>query len=46
MWEFYLCYCEGGFAERVLGDVHLLPVKPENRREPLNKHAVCQTRMD
>jgi cyclopropane-fatty-acyl-phospholipid synthase len=46
MWEFYLCYCEGGFAERVLGDVHLLLVKPENRREPLNKHAVCQIRMD
>ena len=46
MWEFYLCYCEGGFAERVLGDVHLLLVKPENRREALNKHAVCQTRMD
>ena len=41
MWEFYLCYCEGGFAERVLGDVHLLLVKPENRREVLNKHAVC-----
>ena len=46
MWEFYLCYCEGGFAERALGDVHLLLVKPENRREALNKHAVCQTRMD
>jgi cyclopropane-fatty-acyl-phospholipid synthase len=24
MWEFYLCYCEAGFAERALGDVHLL----------------------
>lgn len=32
MWEFYLCYCEGGFEERALGDVHLLLVKPENRR--------------
>jgi cyclopropane-fatty-acyl-phospholipid synthase len=32
MWEFYLCYCEGGFAERALGDVHLLLAKPENRR--------------
>ncbi len=31
MWEFYLCYCEGGFAERALGDVHMLLVKPENR---------------
>lgn len=35
MWEFYLCYCEGGFAERALGDVHLLLAKPENRREAL-----------
>ena len=32
MWEFYLCYCEGGFTERALGDVHLLLAKPENRR--------------
>lgn len=24
MWVFYLCYCEGGFAERALGDVHLV----------------------
>lgn len=28
MWEFYLCYCEGGFIERVLGDVHMLLMKP------------------
>ena len=32
MWEFYLCYCEGGFEERALGDVQLLLVKPDNRR--------------
>ena len=24
MWEFYLCYCEAGFAERALGDVQVL----------------------
>ena len=24
MWEFYLCYCEAGFAERALGDVQML----------------------
>jgi len=35
MWEFYLCYCEGGFTERVIGDVHMLLVKPENRRAPI-----------
>jgi len=28
MWEFYLCYCEAGFAERALGDAHLLLEKP------------------
>ena len=35
MWEFYLCYCEGGFAERALGDAHLLLAKPANRRTAL-----------
>jgi len=24
MWEFYLCYCEGGFLERSIGDVLLV----------------------
>jgi cyclopropane-fatty-acyl-phospholipid synthase len=24
MWEYYLCYCEAGFAERQLGDVQML----------------------
>ena len=24
MWEFYLCYCEAGFAARALGDVQML----------------------
>ena len=32
MWEFYLCYCEGGFAERSISDVHLLFSKADNRR--------------
>lgn len=35
MWEFYLCYCEGGFEERALGNVHLLLSKPDNRRPVL-----------
>jgi len=35
MWEFYLCYCEGGFLERNIGTVQLLLVKPRNRREPI-----------
>jgi cyclopropane-fatty-acyl-phospholipid synthase len=28
MWEFYLCYCEGGFRERVISVVQLQMVKP------------------
>ncbi len=35
MWEFYLCYCEGGFQERAIGDVQMLFTKPLNRRAPL-----------
>lgn len=35
LWEFYLCYCEGGFAERQLGDVHMLLTKPRCRRAPM-----------
>ena len=33
MWEFYLCYCEGAFEERWVGDVQLLFAKPECRDE-------------
>jgi len=32
MWEFYLCYCEGGFEERAIGDVQMLLTKPASRR--------------
>jgi cyclopropane-fatty-acyl-phospholipid synthase len=35
LWEFYLCYCEGGFAERQLGDVQMLLTKPDCRRAPV-----------
>ena len=31
MWDFYLCYCEAGFLERVLGNAHLVFIKPKNR---------------
>jgi cyclopropane-fatty-acyl-phospholipid synthase len=31
MWEFYFCYCEGGFLERAIGDVQMLLVKPDAR---------------
>jgi len=35
MWEYYLCYCEGAFTERYIGDVQALFVKPGCRREPI-----------
>jgi len=31
-WEYYFCYCEGGFRERVIGDAQILLTKPECRR--------------
>ena len=31
MWQFYLCYCEGGFRERSIGVSHLVFAKPLNR---------------
>jgi cyclopropane-fatty-acyl-phospholipid synthase len=31
MWNYYLCYCEGGFIERSIGDVQMLLVKPGAR---------------
>jgi cyclopropane-fatty-acyl-phospholipid synthase len=32
MWEFYLCYCEGGFIERSIGTAQVLIAKPGYRR--------------
>jgi cyclopropane-fatty-acyl-phospholipid synthase len=34
MWEYYYCYCEGAFIERAIGNVQILLVRPENRRDP------------
>lgn len=31
MWEYYLCYCEGGFRERVIGTAQYLLAKPDWR---------------
>jgi cyclopropane-fatty-acyl-phospholipid synthase len=36
LWELYLSYCEGGFAERRIQDVQLLLAKPGYRAEPLS----------
>lgn len=35
MWEYYLCYCEGGFTERFTGVTQLLFTKPGYRGESL-----------
>jgi len=34
LWEYYLCYCEGGFLERVIGNVQVIARRPLNRDEP------------
>ena len=31
LWEYYLCYCEGGFRERVISTVQLVLAKPGYR---------------
>ncbi|SFC31185.1 cyclopropane-fatty-acyl-phospholipid synthase [Marinospirillum celere] len=38
MWDYYLCYCEGGFMERAIGTSQLLLARPENRRQNLLGH--------
>lgn len=35
MWEYYLAYCEAGFAERYLGTLQLVLAKPGNQRPPI-----------
>ncbi|MEE3239333.1 MAG: cyclopropane-fatty-acyl-phospholipid synthase family protein [Pseudomonadota bacterium] len=32
MWEYYLCYCEGGFRERAISAAQILMAKPAYRR--------------
>jgi len=31
MWMYYLCYCEGGFKERVIGTAQIVMAKPDYR---------------
>jgi len=35
LWEFYLCYCQGGFEERTIGVAQMLWAAPQARRAPL-----------
>ena len=31
LWRYYLCYCEGAFIERAIGDVQMLLMRPDAR---------------
>jgi cyclopropane-fatty-acyl-phospholipid synthase len=33
LWEYYLCFCESAFVERATGDVQMLIVRPDARRD-------------
>ena len=35
MWDFYLSYCEAGFAQRYIGNAQMIFAKPLNRRDPI-----------
>ena len=35
LWEFYFCYCEGGYTERQLDDVQMILARPEARPAPI-----------
>ena len=35
LWNFYFCYCEGGFTERQIGAVQMLFTKPLCRMDPI-----------
>ncbi|UVO19859.1 SAM-dependent methyltransferase [Stutzerimonas stutzeri] len=37
LWEFYFCYCEGGFLERSIGTAQLLLAKPQARPASLQR---------
>lgn len=36
LWHFYLCYCEAAFIERATGDVQMLIMRPEARRDSID----------
>lgn len=34
MWQYYLCYCEGGFIERAIGNIQVIASRPDSRADP------------
>jgi cyclopropane-fatty-acyl-phospholipid synthase len=37
MWDYYLCYCQGAFEERVIGTAQILFARPEWRQKRFQK---------
>lgn len=35
MWDFYLSYCEAGFAQRYIGNAQMVLARPLNHRDPI-----------
>ncbi|MHC5064651.1 MAG: class I SAM-dependent methyltransferase [Planctomycetota bacterium] len=46
LWDYYLCYCAGGFDERLIGVAQVLLTKPQCRIDPilpsLSKHSPAE----
>jgi len=36
LWHYYLCYCESAFTERAIGNVQMLIVRPDARRDRID----------
>ena len=44
LWEYYFAYCEGGFAERFIGDIQMLLVRPRCRTSlPVSVQSVAMS---
>jgi cyclopropane-fatty-acyl-phospholipid synthase len=37
MWQFYFCYCEGGFRERIINTFQYVLVKPQANYKPVSR---------
>lgn len=46
LWNFYFCYCEGGFLERQIGDVQMIFTKPLCRMDPILPALKANTSME
>jgi cyclopropane-fatty-acyl-phospholipid synthase len=46
LWNYYLCYCEAAFTERVIGVLQIQFDKPACRRDPLQISECASRRTD